>query len=104
MDLNAAYTSEPTLQVRPSRTTVGRIFTYFMAEASYEFEHNSGTDPGVPQIRRGQTYWSNLSGATGQLYGVKYTWQFIEGGKDQLDTPGARQMEHVTALFEPRTW
>jgi hypothetical protein len=72
-------------------------------------------DAVTPQILRRQEYWSLLSGATGQLYGNHYTWQFIcpqrdsagncvGGWKDQLDTPGAVQMAYVTALFEPRKW
>ena len=64
---------------------------------------------------RRQEYWSLLSGATGQLYGNHYTWQFIcpqrdaagncvGGWKDQLDTPGATQMAYLDALFESRPW
>jgi hypothetical protein len=77
----------------------------FLVEAGYEFEQNSENyAPGVPRVLRLQEYWSNLSGATGQLYGNHYTWQFIDGWKDQLDSPGAVQMAYVTALFEPRAW
>lgn len=77
----------------------------FLVEAGYEFEQNSEDyAPGVPRVLRLQEYWSNLSGATGQLYGNYYTWQFIDGWKDQLDSPGAVQMAYVTALFEPRAW
>ena len=36
-----------------------------------------------------QEYSSNLTGTTGQLYGNKYTWPFLDGWKQQLDTPGA---------------
>ena len=64
---------------------------------------------------RRQEYWSILSGATGQLYGNHYTWQFIcderdaegnclGGWKDQLDSPGAIQMGYLTALFSPLAW
>jgi hypothetical protein len=77
----------------------------FLVEAGYEFEQNSENyAPGIPQVLRLQEYWSILSGVTGQLYGNKYTWQFIDGWKDQLDTPGAVQMAYVKALFEPRAW
>jgi Protein of unknown function (DUF4038)/Putative collagen-binding domain of a collagenase len=77
----------------------------FLVEAGYEFEENSENyAPGVPRVLRLQEYWSNLSGTTGQLYGNRYTWQFLDGWKNQLDTPGAVQMAYVTALFEPRAW
>jgi hypothetical protein len=31
-------------------------------------------------------------------------WQFIDGWRAQLDSPGAVQMAYVKALFEPRAW
>jgi hypothetical protein len=75
----------------------------FMVEANYEFEtiHVSSS---TPAILRRQEYWASLSGATGQLYGNHYTWAFISGWKNQLDTPGAKQIAHLKALFEPRAW
>ena len=105
IQLNASYTYAPTYeQVLKDYNRANGVPT-FMVEATYEFEHNSTEFPvGTPQVLRRQAYWSNLSGATGQLYGNKYTWQFIDGWKDQLDTPGAVQMAYVTALFEPRKW
>ena len=45
-----------------------------------------------------------LSGATGQLYGNRYTWQFLYEWKNYLDTPGSVQMGYVKALFESRAW
>jgi hypothetical protein len=38
------------------------------------------------------------------MYGNKYTWPFLAGWKEKLDTPGAVQMAYVQALFEPRSW
>ena len=75
----------------------------FMVEANYEFESNN-QDLTTPAILRRQEYWTALSGATGQLYGNHYTWAFISGWKNHLDTPGAVQMGYVKALFEPRAW
>jgi len=78
----------------------------FMVEANYEFENNTGmeTGPSTPSILRRQEYWTALSGATGQLYGNKYTWGFINDWQNQLDTPGAVQIAYLKALFEPRAW
>ena len=53
---------------------------------------------------RRQEYWSLLSGAAGQLYGNKYTWQFIDGWKDHVDTTGVKQLRLVTKLFATRQW
>jgi hypothetical protein len=103
IQLNATYTYNPTYQQVLLDYNRPNFLPTFMVEADYEFEQNSG-DFGSPQILRRQEYWSNLSGATGQLYGNKYTWQFIAGWQSQLDSPGAVQMAYVTALFEPRAW
>ncbi len=45
-----------------------------------------------------------LSGATGQFYGNKYTWQFLDGWPSHLNTVGSRQMTFVTNLFSHRRW
>ena len=72
----------------------------FMVEANYEFEQEySG-----PETLRRQEYWSLLSGASGQLYGNHYTWQFIDGWKDHLDTTGVQELQYVTKLFVDRPW
>ena len=73
----------------------------FMVEANYEFENEA---VGAPGILRRQEYWTALSGATGQLYGNGYTWGFIDGWKDHLDTPGAVQIAYLKALLKPRAW
>src|SRR5262249_5485652 len=71
-----------------------------------EFENNSPpiTSPGIPQVLRRQEYWSLLSGAAGQLYGNHYTWQFLSGWKNELDTPGAIQIGYLKRFFESRPW
>jgi hypothetical protein len=80
-----------------------------MVEANYEFEdnfHNLGTL--TPQILRRQEYWTMLSGATGQLYGNRYTWQFLNGWFNRwqahLDTIGSKQIGYLVALFGSRSW
>jgi hypothetical protein len=99
IDLSAAYTYYPTYAEvlkeynrRPAQPVV-------LIESDYEFEQNS-----TPAVLRRQEYWSLLSGAAGQLYGNGYTWPFKPGWKEKLDTPGAKQMAHVQALFGPRAW
>jgi uncharacterized repeat protein (TIGR01451 family) len=113
IDLNASYTYEPTYQQVLKDYNRADSLPTFLVEASYEFEQDGQVQP-AQQMRR-QEYWSLLSGATGQLYGNHYTWQFIcpqrdaagncvGGWKDQLDTPGATQMAYLAALFESRPW
>jgi len=104
--LSAAYTYKPVyLPILKdfNRKTDHRVPT-FMVESSYEFEHLGGAQLGTPHQLRMQEYTSNLCGTTGQLYGNKFTWPFLAGWKEKLDTPGAVQMAYVQALFEPRAW
>jgi Protein of unknown function (DUF4038)/Putative collagen-binding domain of a collagenase len=104
--LSAAYTYKPVylpLLADYNRTVKHRVPT-FMVESSYEFENVAHIKFGDPHQLRLEEYTSNLCGSTGQLYGNKYTWPFLAGWKEQLDTPGAVQMKYVQALFEPRAW
>jgi hypothetical protein len=104
--LSAAYTYNPVYVpiLRDYNRKTDRRVPTFMVESSYEFEHLDGAQLGTPRQLRLQEYSSILSGAAGQLYGNKYTWPFIAGWKEKLDTPGAVQMAYVQALFEPRAW
>ena len=104
IQLNAAYTYFPTYQEILKGYNRPDFLPTFLIEASYEFEHFPNTELGTPQVLRRQIYWTNLSGATGHVYGNHYTWSFDDGWKSQLDTPGAAQMAYVKALFEPRAW
>jgi Protein of unknown function (DUF4038)/Putative collagen-binding domain of a collagenase len=98
--LDAAYTYYPTYaQVLKEYNRPDHI-PVFMVEANYEFEH----DYSGPETLRRQEYWSLLSGASGQLYGNKYTWQFIDGWKDHLDTTGVTELQYITKLVADRPW
>jgi hypothetical protein len=98
--LNAAYTYGPTyMEVLKAYRQSGQVPAYLI-EASYEGEH----DYSGPETLRRQEYWTMLSGAAGQFYGNRYTWQFAEGWQDHLDTIGSRQMTFVTNLFVRRHW
>ena len=104
--LSGAYTYKPVylpIFEDYNRETDHRVPT-FMVESSYEFENVANIRLGTPLQLRLQEYTSDLCGTTGQLYGNKYTWPFLAGWKEQLDTKGAVQMAYVTALFEPRRW
>ena len=100
IELNAAYTYQPAYAEVLKDYTLSSSLPVFMVGSRYELTV-LGT---APRDLRAQEYWSLLSGATGQLFGNRYTSQLIDGWKDQLDTPGAIQMAHVTALFGPRAW
>ena len=101
--LNAAYTYSTTY-AEVLHAYSQATMPVFMVEANYEFENNTGWDYGSPLILRMQEYWTMLSGATGQLYGNHYTWGFISGWKNNLDTTGSIQMRYVTNLFASRQW
>lgn len=96
--LNAAYTYFPTYALLEQDYARPNYRPNFLAEARYELEGASASD-----LRR-QEYWAMTSGATGQVYGNYYTWQFIAGWQSHVDTPGAIQMAYVVALFAPRAW
>jgi hypothetical protein len=115
IQLNASYTYFPTYEQVLTDYNRGNFLPVFMVEADYEFEQLNAPPGGTPQQLRRQEYWTLLSGATGQLYGNHYTWQFlcpqrdgsgscIGGWKDELDTPGQTQFGYVKALFGPRRW
>ena len=98
--LNAAYTYSPTYaEVLKGYDRADHV-PVFMVEANYEGEHAYTG----PETLRRQEYWTMLSGATGQFYGNKYTWQFLPAWPAYLDTVGSRQMTFVTNLFARRPW
>ena len=103
--LDAAYTYSPTYAEVIKDYNRKSFIPTFLVEAGYEFEQNIGAvSPGVPQTLRRQEYWSLLSGASGQLYGNHYTWQFLPDWKGQLDTTGSEQMGYLVKLFAGRPW
>jgi hypothetical protein len=96
--LNSTYTYFPTYALLEQDYARANFRPNFLAEARYELEGASPSD-----LRR-QEYWAMTSGATGQVYGNYYTWQFISGWQTHVDTPGAIQMAYLVALFGPRAW
>jgi len=102
--LDAAYTYYPTYAQVLKEYNRSNFVPVFMVEANYEFENNNNLDTGTPEVLRRQEYWTMLSGATGQLYGSKYSWQFFSGWQTHLDTPGAIQLGYLKAFFSPRQW
>ena len=98
IDLNAAYSYDPVYVEILKDYNRGDGLPVFLVESGYEFEI------GDSQAMRAQAYWAVLSGATGQMYGNHYTWPFLEGWQDALNSPGAVQMANFTALFQSRPW
>jgi Protein of unknown function (DUF4038)/Putative collagen-binding domain of a collagenase len=108
IELVGAYTYYPTYAQVLKEYNRPNFRPVFMEEANYEFEHNTKPDVGSPANLRRQEYWTMLSGATGQLYGNKYTWRLPTGWlfnwRSYLDTPGVIQLSHMKNLFAPRKW
>ena len=100
LGVNATYTYYPTYAQLLKDYNRTNFLPSFMVEANYEFEHDW---TGNETLRR-QEYWTMLSGATGQLYGNRYSWPFISGWQSHLDTPGVTQLGCLKNLFEPRAW
>jgi chitodextrinase len=103
IQLNASYTYYPTYAQVLTDYNRPQAPPTFLVEANYEFEHNAD-DEGTPEILRRQEYWSLLGGAAGQFYGNHWTWPFLEGWQDHLDTTGSVQMAHVVSLFDRQPW
>jgi hypothetical protein len=100
IQVNAVYTYFATYAELLKQYFRPYFLPNFMVEANYEFEHwYSG-----PETLRRQEYWTMLSGAMGQLYGNKYTWQFLEGWENHLDTTGSKEMTYLVNLFSSLPW
>jgi hypothetical protein len=108
LGLDGAYTYYPTYSQVLKEYNRPNFRPVFMVEANYEFEHNANTDGGSPGNLRRQEYWTMLSGATGQLYGNKYTWRLPTGWfsswRSHLDTTGVVQLGYMKKLFALRKW
>lgn len=104
IDLNAAYSYFPTYAQVLKEYNRPNPMPVFMVEANYEFEDLALTGGGSPQNLRRQEYWTMLSGATGQLYGSRYTWRFEAGWQTKLDSPGASQLHYMRDLFAGLRW
>lgn len=100
IELEAAYTYYPTYAQVLEAYARRPHLPVFMVEANYEGEHwYTG-----PSTLRRQEYWTMLSGASGQFYGNKYTWQFSDGWRGYVDTVGSRQLTIATNLLAHRRW
>jgi len=102
--LNLAYTYYATYAEVLHAYNQSANMPVFMGEANYECETNASEDGGSPRILRMQEYWTMLSGATGQLYGNRYTWTFVPGWQRHLDTPGVTELGYMKDLFSARKW
>src|SRR4029453_17045398 len=103
IDINSAYTYQATHRNVLDGYNGNPPMPVFRGETDYDPESLPvfGT---APRNLRAQEYWTLLSGATGQVYGHKFTWPFANGWQAQLNSPGAIQMAYLMALFSPRRW
>jgi uncharacterized protein DUF4038/collagenase-like protein with putative collagen-binding domain len=99
--LNAAYTYNPTYAEILRNYQLKKFEPVFLVEANYDAEP---VNPVPTEVIRQQEYWTDLSGATGQLYGSDPTVRFASGWQSTYDTPGAIEMAYVGQLFGPRAW
>ncbi len=105
VQLDSAYTHYPTYAEPLAEYNRPDHLPVILAEAGYEFEQNGDwMSKGTPDTMRRQEYWAALSGTAGQFYGDHYTWQFIAGWKQHLDTIGSAQLGYLVHLFAPLPW
>jgi hypothetical protein len=104
VSLNGAYTYFPTYAEVLNGYNRASAMPVFMVEACYDFESLGQAHISTPATLRREEYWSNLSGATGLIYGNHYTWTFAPGWQSHIDTPGAAQIAFLNSFFESRAW
>jgi Protein of unknown function (DUF4038)/Putative collagen-binding domain of a collagenase len=105
IDLNAAYSYTPTYDIVRRGYKEEPTMPVFMVEANYEFENNDGGPPTTDEVLRRQEWWTMTSGATGQLYGNKYTWGLQNSDwKKHFDTPAVSQYGLMASFFGERRW
>jgi hypothetical protein len=103
--LNLAYTYYATYAEVLHGYNQSATIPVFMGEANYEYDEEKGEDGGLlPRVLRMQEYWTMLCGATGQVYGNKFTWRSLPGWQDYLDSPGVVQLGYMAHLFGARKW
>lgn len=100
LQMDAAYTYYPTYAQVLKEYNRPCPLPVYMTEANYEDEH----DHTGPKTLRRQEYWTMTSGATGQLYGSTWTWQFLPGWQDHVDTQGTREFTLMTGFFKSSRW
>ncbi|WP_157495206.1 DUF4038 domain-containing protein [Kutzneria sp. 744] len=100
IQLDSAYTYYPTYAQVLKEYNRDNPLPVYMVEANYEDEHEYTG----PKTLRRQEYWTMTSGATGQLYGSGWTWQFKPGWQDHVNTQGTREFRLMTDLFRSSRW
>jgi hypothetical protein len=105
INLDAAYSYTPTYDIVRQAYTAEPTMPTFMVEANYEFENNTGGPETTDVTMRRQEWWTMTSGATGQLYGNKWTWGFEDGDwKEHFDTKAVAEYTLMAKFFGDRAW
>jgi len=112
LGVNNIYTQANDVHTRGLAQYNNSTMPYFLLEARYESEPN----PPAQQLRA-QAYEALLAGATGQIFGNNPIWHFEAPNslypyagtpwptwRTALDSDGSRSMQHVIALWKPRSW
>jgi Protein of unknown function (DUF4038)/Putative collagen-binding domain of a collagenase len=76
----------------------------FLGESIYEQESHGSTDSGTPENLRRQEWWTATCGSAGQIYGSAWTDGFPDGWQNNLDTPGAIQLNVLVKTLAPLNW
>jgi hypothetical protein len=109
IDLNAVYSYNH--QYTYFQTAYGRSPTMpaFLVEASFEHEHNAGTDDSTPVLLRSQMYWGLTRGLTGHFYGEQLGWPVAvsSGWETRMlpaNSPGVTDVGIFAALTKTIPW
>lgn len=109
IDINTVYSYNH--QYTYFRTAYNRSPTMpaYLIEATYEHEHNSGTDDSTPVLLRSQMYWGLTNGLTGHFYGEQLGWPVAVGSGWQTrmlaaNSPGVVDVGNFARLTTTIPW
>jgi len=78
-----------------------------LLEANYEGENDfpaQGSGGMMPINLRRQSYWTGLSGGSGQIFGNRYVWEFFSGWQANLATQGVADLIRWKNFFTSLPW
>jgi hypothetical protein len=97
--LDGVYTYRPAYLACDEARALPTPVPAFLFETTYEDERE-----GRSLVQRRQAYWADLTCGAGEIFGNQPIWLFDEGWQTALDSPGSRQMQRLSALFEGLPW
>jgi hypothetical protein len=103
LGINSIYAVNPTYARLYKDYNRAAFLPNLIVETQYEGAPGGSHDTNAHDCRA-QSYWADLSGATGSFYGSQFVWNFGPGWSAHMNDGGAAQVQHLRALFSSRAW